>query len=339
MNWRDLLQSIQALSAADRTRLLSALDAAYGVEDQLASRLAEIREARFAGGVECPHCESKSPRRNGTYRGRQRYLCRCCGRTFNDLTATPLAGTHYPDLWLRYLEAMAEGRTLPKLAEELGIHVSTAFHWRHKILRAARKLAKAPGLTGIVEADETYFLESMKGRRKVPHRPARKRGGKAAKRGISREQIAVMAAVERGGGIVCRKAGYGRLTVDEIEDVLGPALQAEAMLCTDAASGFVRFAAKAQVEHQIIASRKGRPVNKGIFHLQHVNGFHSRLKTWMVRFHGVATRYLDNYLTWFRALELAKPAADREKPGTILRAACRGPLRTTSLYFRAAQAA
>ena len=32
---------------------------------------------------------------------------------------------------------------------------------------------------------------------------------------------------------------------------------------------------------------------------QSVNGLHSRMKQWIDRFKGVATKYLDNYLAWF----------------------------------------
>ena len=53
-------------------------------------------------------------------------------------------------------------------------------------------------MNGIVEADEMYFLESFKGQRHVP-RAARKRGGKAAKRGTSKEQIPVLVIRDRHG--------------------------------------------------------------------------------------------------------------------------------------------
>ncbi len=57
---------------------------------------------------------------------------------------------------LRPVEAddRAEG-----LARAVGISVPTTFYWRHKILTALGKLPK-PTLTGLVEADETFFLES-----------------------------------------------------------------------------------------------------------------------------------------------------------------------------------
>jgi len=37
-----------------------------------------------------------------------------------------------------------------------------------------------------------------------------------------------------------------------------------------------------------------------------VNAYDSRLKSWMIRFHGVATKYLTHYLGWRRLLERYK---------------------------------
>jgi hypothetical protein len=34
-----------------------------------------------------------------------------------------------------------------------------------------------------------------------------------------------------------------------------------------------------------------------------VNAYHSRLKQWLARFNGVATKNLPNYIGWWRALE------------------------------------
>lgn len=69
----------------------------------------------------------------------------------------------------------------------------TAFYWRHKVLYALRSLCFST-LRGIIESDETYFLESDKGKKQVEHRKPRKRGGVATKRGISNEQINVVVA-------------------------------------------------------------------------------------------------------------------------------------------------
>ena len=40
-----------------------------------------------------------------------------------------------------------------------------------------------------------------------------------------------------------------------------------------------------------------------VFHIQNVNAYDSRLKTWLRRFNGVASKYLDHYLSWRRLLE------------------------------------
>ncbi|GAJ41742.1 hypothetical protein GGQ95_001706 [Anoxybacillus rupiensis] len=119
-------------------------------------------------------------KRNGKYRSRQRYLCKGCGKSFNDMTGSPLSGTRYPHKWLKYFEMMIEGYTLPKISKVLDIHISTAFYWRHKILNVIRSLGHST-LKGIVESDETYFLESEKGKKFIAHRKARKRGGVAKK--------------------------------------------------------------------------------------------------------------------------------------------------------------
>jgi len=41
----------------------------------------------------------------------------------------------------------------------------------------------------------------------------------------------------------------------------------------------------------------------GSYHIQNINSYHSRLKGWMHRFYGVATKNLDNYLGWHRMLD------------------------------------
>jgi transposase-like protein len=59
--------------------------------------LMNIRESRFSAGMACVHCGSVSVKRNGKYRSRQRYLCKDCGTTFNDMTNTPFSSSHYPE--------------------------------------------------------------------------------------------------------------------------------------------------------------------------------------------------------------------------------------------------
>jgi hypothetical protein len=41
----------------------------------------------------------------------------------------------------------------------------------------------------------------------------------------------------------------------------------------------------------------------GAIHVQNVNAYHQRLRQWLSRFRGVASRYLPNYLGWHRTLD------------------------------------
>ena len=132
-------------------------------------------------------------------RGLRRYQCKGCGRTFNALSGTPLSGLHHKERWLSFGASLAKGETVKASAARCDVAVSTAFRWRHRFLAAARSDSEV--LKGIVEADETYVLESRKGARGLG-RKARRRGGKAKKRGLSREQVPVLMAADRSGTTV-----------------------------------------------------------------------------------------------------------------------------------------
>ena len=90
---------------------------------------------------------------------------------------------------------------MAKAAERCDVHASTAFRWRHRFL-GSPALDKPKTLTGIVEADETFILESFKGR--CPHLPRRprKRGGKAKHPGLFFENIPIPVARDRDGATV-----------------------------------------------------------------------------------------------------------------------------------------
>ena len=71
--------------------------------------------------------------------------------------------------------------------------------------------------------------------------------------------------------------------------------------------GMSRSPRKLDVEHHAINVAAGvRGV--GAWHVQNVNSYHSQLKDWMRQFRGVATKYLDSYLGWFRAIEQSSRA-------------------------------
>lgn len=70
--------------------------------------------------------------------------------------------------------------------------------------------------------------------------------------------------------------------------------------------------------------------------VQHVNNFHNRLKKWMVRFQVEATKYLDNYLYWFRWLDLGKKLAFENRVEQMLVSSCQKSNNITVEILRSA---
>lgn len=102
----------------------------------------------------------------------------------------------------------------------------------------------------------------------------------------------------------------------------GEYIHSSALLCTDTATNYKKFAKITGLHHETVNERQKQRVKKGIYHIQHVNIFHNRLKKWMERFQGVATKYLDNYLCWFRWLDKEKNVAFEKRVEQMLVLAC-----------------
>lgn len=285
-------------------------------ESQAAS--VAIVEGSVGGKPTCAHCASENVVRNGAAHGLQRYKRRGCRRTFNALTGTPLARLRMKGKWLGQTAMMRDGVTITKAAETLGVARSTAFRWRHRFL-ARPKTIQTTSLVGIAETDETYFLQSFKGLRKGLTRPARKRGGSPAKRGTSKEQIPVLVTRDRAGS-----TADAILPADDKVSVvaaLGPLLPKDIILCSDGSSTLAAVAKALGVAHRPINLSAGIRVVAGVYHVQNASAYDSPLKNWIRRFRGVATRYLDSYLGWFRAIDPTRGAG--LNPASLLASAVR----------------
>ena len=304
-----LLRLVERLGGEQRAALGRALASASGEPEAV-----RLLEGAFAAAPRCPHCGATGLQRWGRASGLRRYRCATCRKTFNALTGTSLARLRKKACWLRYGEALAAGMTLAKAAAHCGVHLTTSFRWRHRFLRAPTAAREA--LAGVVEADETFFRRSHKGSRRwrrgaaAPGRGPHRRGERASKRGLSAEQVPALVARDRAGHTV--DAVLPDLGAEAIKVVLAPVVAGDAVLCSDGAKAYAAFAAEHGLHHEPVNLAAGVRVRDGAFHVQNVNAYHGRLKGWMGRFNGVATRYLPHYLGWRRTLERApEPSASR----------------------------
>ena len=261
------LSAARGLTRAQRREALAVLSGRSEGEASKAAIELGVDEAR-----RCPHCASEGAVSRGMARGLRRYQCKGCGRTFNALSGTPLSGLHHKERWLSFGASLAKGETVKASAARCDVAVSTAFRWRHRFLAAARSDSEV--LKGIVEADETYVLESRKGARGLG-RKARRRGGKAKKRGLSREQVPVLMAADRSGTTV--SAVLPRVDAAALAAALDPVVAKDALLVSDGGASYPPCAAALGVSHEALNRSMGERV-RGDLHVQTVNSRHSRLK-------------------------------------------------------------
>ncbi len=265
----------------------------------------------------CPRCGSSHVRKNGKVRNKQRYSCCDCNRTFGKTTGTVrFMSKHTKETWELYLESFAMKLTLREAAQRCGIALSTAFFWRHKILDALSLDIHSHVLEGIVQSDETYVPDNYKGncqatknlgsvdmQRKPAYEMYRVSGhrhsrGKVTRtRGLSKQKICVPCAIDEQGRTVSRAAGKGMVQLTYLDYALCEHLAEKSILVTDKSQASSRFCEVHEVPLiQLKAgseSQQDKPYN-----LQKINNLHSRLKSLLRPFKGVATKYLDNYLAW-----------------------------------------
>jgi transposase-like protein len=289
-----LVSQLGDLSAVQCEALITALKRKLPIDDAV-----QLIDTKFHADPCCGHCHSRDVRGWSSQGGLKRYRCKACSKTFNALTGTPLAYLHRRDAWFAYAQALADGLSLRKAAKRCGIALDTSFRWRHRFLASAKSV-KAKTVKGIVEADETFIRRSAKGSKRLAGRAPRKRGT-PAKAGLSSDDyVPVLIVRDR----------HGATTDQVLPDLEGttfaralkPVVARDALLVTDGRAAYAQFADAAGLLHISLNASKGQRIFES-YHIQNVNAYISRLRGWMQRFRGVATKYLPGYLGWRRLIE------------------------------------
>ena len=306
-----LLSQFFALSAEERSCILDVLtntrpiNSSDGIENFLSKRL----DVSKSGRPVCPHCGSLKVVKNGKHFGAQRFICRDCEKSFGWSSGSFFNHCKKElSQWFKYVECFMDRLPLRECARRCEISLDTAFRWRHRLLDNLQKIHHSVKLTGVVEADEVYFSISCKGSRKFPAqlagREPKKRGMRSAKRGLSNEKVCVPTAVNLEGkstGVVCN---LGKPTTGNLKAALGSKILPGSTLVTDSLGGYPSLAESCRAIHIQIPSKKYK---KGIFNIQLINYYHSALKGMInIRFRGVATKYLNNYIVYNNFVTFAK---------------------------------
>ena len=300
----ELLKIVKSLSQQEKAELIAFLSSDTPSSANCESGFNFIKQT-----YSCPHCKSNKIVKNGFRNSIQRFICKDCNKSFTVRTNTITEHSKKSfETWSKFIECMMNSFTVRRSAEICGINKDTAFIWRHKVLDALQNMQNSVELNGVVEADETFFALSFKGNHKksttfTMPRKAHKRGKDIHTRGLSHEQVCVPCAVNCNGLSIAKITNLGRVGAKDIHHAFDNRIEPNSILCTDAISCYNDLVRTEKLE--LIQLKTGKS-KLGIYHIQHINSYHSMLKNFMIRFHGVATKYLNNYLIRHNFLNYAK---------------------------------
>jgi transposase-like protein len=268
----------------------------------VATLLAEVREARFCDGLRCPRCHCERVILWGGFSGRRRYRCTGCRRTFSDLTGTPAAFTKKLHLWPSYSRCLADACSVRRAARIVGVRPSTAFRWRHALLRGLRA-QDSERLAGWIEVGWHAVIYSDKGRRNLQRTP-RQRGLDGWQWLLWRRLVSIVVACDRHGHVVSELCERSRPTIDDFREALASRVPSRPTVIAQhgragPAAGFARLRRGAY--HDARAASGGSQAL--LIHTLTLRAYLARYEDWMRRFRGVATKYLPNYLVWHRAVD------------------------------------
>jgi len=110
-------------------------------------------------------------------------------------------------------------------------------------------------------------------------------------------KLTVVVARDRTKNTIAKVGCMGRIEKPKLDEVIGDYISQDNIICTDKWRAYKTYCKEKGIKlYQHKPGDTGRVI-KGIYHIQNVNSFHSRLKDFIHKFKGISTKYLDNYLS------------------------------------------
>ena len=291
--------------------------------------------------VTCPVDITHKIVKNGKDRNnKQRYKCLDCGKTFYSTSQTLSSNTSQSiGKWVEFIFGLFNALTCEQLSEKCKISTTTAWQWRLKIFEAIESLQTDVRLSGVVFADDTRIPYNFKGNHGdefVAPRHSRKRGNQSSVKNCQKNTICVLCALDSKGNSFSHCIGFGNPSGKRLSNGFINKLNVDEsmILVTDGAQSFSRVVKDYAIpkwEKRITITKNGKkyPNMLGQFHIQQINGYHSRLKNYLRPFKSVASRYLPGYLLVFDYMENNKELTKEQMALKILNHMAQLPSRVT----------
>ncbi len=287
----------------------------------------------YLEALNCPYCNSKKLIKHGLSDSHNpRYKCLKCLKTFSASTHT-LSSNSVQDtgVWMVFIKGLLKGETFNSLAKTCGISITTVRNWRLKVFVALERLAEDVKLSGLVFADDTripYNFKGYHGSDFIAPRHSHSRGGQTTMKNHLKNEICVLCALDAHRNSFSRCIGFGNPSGKRLSNGFANKLNVDEnmTLITDGAQAFSRTVKDYGIpnwERRVTKTVKGKRFPNtalGDLHIQTINNYHKRLKEFLARYHGVASRFLPGYLLLFDYKENHKHLTEGEQAKEILEA-------------------
>lgn len=308
MKQNELLHAISSLTESQRQSLEFWLKDKILLNERIESQKPNI----------CPYCLKETRMiKKGLLNKKQRYECKECHHKFvyNSKTITSnikIDKSIFYEIVMDTLEVVAINKT----AARLDISPKTVFYNRHKFLAYIEEYLRTESnvLSGTIEIDEAYFLDSRKGCRNI-NRKARHRGEPSNFRGISHEQISLVTTTDRNGHEIFKAVSYGKPTSKIIVSIFKDKFNKGSIMYCD---GTFIYDELSKVNGCILKQFKSYYEYNNVEHLNTVNYIHSLFKKLFRQYRGVSSKYLNRYLSLFNFIRRFTDMDTNEKLPLLL---------------------
>jgi transposase-like protein len=204
-----------------------------------------VRDLRWPDGVRCPHCGSGAVSKRGhdeRQQHRQRYVCKGCGRQFDDLSETIFEGHHQPlRVWVLCLYFMGLNLSNQQIAAELDLNPDDVQD-RTTQLREGIAVKKSP--SNWVGKSNVYIIAGHKGHPEVVRklgRSGRRRRlkGKRGRGTLAGEKPPVLGMIQRGGEVVLQM--LANVQQKTIQPILKQTIHIDSLIFTDEYAIYARL--------------------------------------------------------------------------------------------------
>ena len=254
-----------------------------------------IDEIALVNSIEienCPYCKSDKfviydHRKDGV----KRLICKSCKRKFNPLTNTLFDSHKIPiSEWIEFIFHLLSYDSVLMSAYSNRNDSHTGYYWLNKLFIAIKDIQKDVMLSGRIYIDETYLSV-------MPKDVIRKEGKKL--RGLSRNKICIITAVDEHGHLLICAKGNGKPSKDKIKEVFENHIKKNSTIVHDGEKSHSILVEMYELKEEIHPTKETKGLKDKDNPMEPVNGVHRKIKRF-IKAHGGYNR--NNMQDWLNVI-------------------------------------